>query len=158
MSLLDVALPQAALVVAVDPGKVMNRVWISDGSGLLVDPQSVAVSRDGMTGLDLLVSRYGLDHEPLVFAIEATGQPAPGVGQRVGASTSGHGPAVRPVGDQGRAHPAGVGAVQDRRPGLRRADLHGPAGRRAAVDLRGRGGHAARGGPPPPRPGGATAR
>jgi transposase len=73
MSLLDVALPQAALVVAVDPGKVMNRVWISDGSGLLVDPQSVAVSRDGMTGLDLLVSRYGLDHEPLVFAIEATG-------------------------------------------------------------------------------------
>lgn len=73
MSMLDAALPQAALVVAVDPGKVMNRVWILDGSGPLVDPLSVPVSRDGMASLDLLVSRYGLDHEPLVFAIEATG-------------------------------------------------------------------------------------
>jgi hypothetical protein len=35
MSLLQAALEPSTLVVAVDPGKVMNRVWVSDGSGLL---------------------------------------------------------------------------------------------------------------------------
>lgn len=43
MSVLQVALDPATLVVAVDPGKVLNRVWVSDGSGLLVDPVSVPV-------------------------------------------------------------------------------------------------------------------
>ena len=41
--ILDVALSQSALVVAVDPGKVMNRVWVSDGSGLLANPASMPV-------------------------------------------------------------------------------------------------------------------
>ena len=32
----------STLVVAVDPGKVLNRVWVSDGSGLLDEPAVVA--------------------------------------------------------------------------------------------------------------------
>ena len=38
MSMLEVALDPAAVIVAVDPGKVMNRVWVSNGSGLLASP------------------------------------------------------------------------------------------------------------------------
>jgi hypothetical protein len=33
MSVLGVALDRARAVVAVDPGKVTNRVWVSDGAG-----------------------------------------------------------------------------------------------------------------------------
>jgi transposase len=71
--ILDVALPQSALVVAVDPGKVMNRVWVSDGSGLLANPASMPVSREGIASLELLVTTHGPGHEQMVFAIEATG-------------------------------------------------------------------------------------
>lgn len=74
MSVLDVALDPTTLVVAVDPGKVMNRVWVSDGSGLLADPVSLPVSRAGIDSLELLVRRHGSDHDGgLVLAIEATG-------------------------------------------------------------------------------------
>lgn len=48
MSMLEVALDPATVVVAVDPGKVMNRVWVSNGGGLLAEPVSLPVSRDGM--------------------------------------------------------------------------------------------------------------
>ena len=34
MSMLQAALEPSTLVVAIDPGKVMNRVWVSDGEGL----------------------------------------------------------------------------------------------------------------------------
>ena len=71
--ILDVALSQSALVVAVDPGKVMNRVWVSDGSGLLANPASMPVSRDGIASLELLVTTHGPGHEEMVIAIEATG-------------------------------------------------------------------------------------
>jgi transposase len=76
MSMLDVALDPTTLVVAVDPGKVMNRVWVSDGSGLLTDPVSLPVSRAGVDHLEQLVGRqgHGPDHDGgLVIAIEATG-------------------------------------------------------------------------------------
>ena len=43
MSVLQVALDSVTVIVAVDPGKVFNRVWISDGSGLLVEPMSLPV-------------------------------------------------------------------------------------------------------------------
>ncbi|MDT5366683.1 MAG: hypothetical protein QOC62_1114, partial [Mycobacterium sp.] len=45
MSLLEVAIDPARVVVAVDPGKVTNRVWVSNGSGLLADPVSLPVAR-----------------------------------------------------------------------------------------------------------------
>ena len=44
MSVLGIALDPATVIVAVDPGKAFNRVWISDGSGSLVDPMSNALS------------------------------------------------------------------------------------------------------------------
>jgi transposase len=73
VSLLQVALEPSTLVVAVDPGKVMNRVWISDGSGLLVDPVSLPVSRVGIASLEKMVGCLACDRPATVIAIEATG-------------------------------------------------------------------------------------
>jgi hypothetical protein len=73
VSLLQAALEPSTLVLAVDPGKVSNRVWLSDGSGLLVDPMSMPVSRDGLAGVERLVSLHDAGHPGLVAAIEATG-------------------------------------------------------------------------------------
>jgi hypothetical protein len=44
---LQAPLGTSALVVAIDPGKVMNRVWVSDGEGLVIEPVPVPVSRAG---------------------------------------------------------------------------------------------------------------
>lgn len=71
MSVLDVALDPATVIVAVDPGKVLNRVWVSNGSGLLTKPASLPVSREGIARLDRLLVEHGAT-EP-VIAIEATG-------------------------------------------------------------------------------------
>ena len=50
MPILEVALDPATVIVAVDPGKVLNRVWVSNGTGLLEDPMSLPVSREGSVG------------------------------------------------------------------------------------------------------------
>ncbi|WP_066916873.1 IS110 family RNA-guided transposase [Mycobacterium interjectum] len=71
MSVLGNALDPATVIVAVDPGKAFNRVWISDGSGLLVDPMSLPVSQEGVLGLELALGGRG-GGEP-VIAVEATG-------------------------------------------------------------------------------------
>ncbi len=71
MSVLEVALDPSTVIVAVDPGKAFNRVWISNGSGLLADPMSLSVSREGIAELESALNKRGLD-DP-VFAIEATG-------------------------------------------------------------------------------------
>ena len=47
MGMLGVALDPATVVVAVDPGKVMNRVWVSNGAGLLEEPVSLPVGGRG---------------------------------------------------------------------------------------------------------------
>jgi transposase len=73
MSLLQVALEPSTLVVAVDPGKVVNRVWVSDGSGLLVDPVSLPVSRAGVASLEQMLAGCGDGCGGPVIAIEATG-------------------------------------------------------------------------------------
>src|SRR6516164_2208372 len=71
MSMLAVALDAATVIVAVDPGKVLNRVWVSNGAGLLAEPVSLPVSREGVQVLErLLAGRYAA--EP-VIAVEATG-------------------------------------------------------------------------------------
>ena len=46
--MLKVALDPATVVVAVDPGKASNRVWVSDGTGWLEQPVSVPVSSAGV--------------------------------------------------------------------------------------------------------------
>jgi transposase len=71
MSVLEVALDPSTVIVAVDPGKTFNRVWISNGSGLLADPMSLSVSREGIAQLELALNKHGPD-DP-VIAIEATG-------------------------------------------------------------------------------------
>ncbi|MGB3325340.1 MAG: IS110 family transposase [Mycolicibacterium fortuitum] len=70
-SVLDVALDPATVIVAVDPGKVLNRVWVSNGSGLLAEPASLPVSREGVARLDRLLAEH--DAVEPVIAIEATG-------------------------------------------------------------------------------------
>lgn len=73
MALLQAALEPSTVVVAVDPGKVTNRVWLSNGWGLLVDPVSMPVSRTGIAGLERLLTMHGGERPEVVVAIEATG-------------------------------------------------------------------------------------
>lgn len=72
MALLEVALDPATVIVAVDPGKVLNRVWVSNGAGLLEDPVSLPVSREGVVRLERLLTAHAAAEGP-VIAIEATG-------------------------------------------------------------------------------------
>jgi transposase len=57
------------VIVAIDPGKVLNRVWITSGDGLLGEPVSLPTSRVGVDRLEALVAGGGSP----VFALEATG-------------------------------------------------------------------------------------
>ena len=61
------------LVVAIDPGKVTNRVWLTTGErGLIGEPVSLPVLRDGVDELERLITASGADGAP-VIGIEATG-------------------------------------------------------------------------------------
>ena len=71
MSVLEVALDPATVIVAVDPGKAFHRVWISNGAGMLADPMSLPVSREGISRLELALNKHGRDAP--VIAIESTG-------------------------------------------------------------------------------------
>jgi transposase len=70
MGMLEVALDPATVVVAVDPGKVMNRVWVSNGAGLLEEPASLPVARSGIAALEKMLAAHAGER---VIAIEATG-------------------------------------------------------------------------------------
>jgi len=61
--------PVDRVIVAIDPGKVVNRVWVTSGDGLLGEPVSLPSSRAGLDRLGALVAGGG----PPVFALEATG-------------------------------------------------------------------------------------
>jgi transposase len=56
------------VIVAIDPGKVANRVWVTDRAGMLGEPLSLPTSRAGIETLERLVG--GRD---ALFAVEATG-------------------------------------------------------------------------------------
>jgi transposase len=71
MSVLGIALDPSTVIVAVDPGKAFNRVWISDGSGSLAEPMSLPVSRDGISRLELELGQHG-GVDPII-AVEASG-------------------------------------------------------------------------------------
>ena len=52
-SLLREALPAETLVVAIDPGKVANRVWLASGEqGLIGVPLSLPTLREGVDELE----------------------------------------------------------------------------------------------------------
>jgi hypothetical protein len=71
--LLQKALPLETLVVAIDPGKVSNRVWLASGErGLVAEPVSLPTLHEGIDELVRLVDRSGVPGRPLI-AIEATG-------------------------------------------------------------------------------------
>jgi transposase len=71
--LLRQAVPQTALVVAVDPGKASNRVWLTSGErGLIGEPVSLPVLREGIDTLTRLIGASGVAG-PLVIGVEATG-------------------------------------------------------------------------------------
>jgi transposase len=72
--LLCQAVPAAALVVAVDPGKVSNRVWLTSGErGLIGEPVSLPVLREGVEALARLVGASGIAGPPII-GVEATGR------------------------------------------------------------------------------------
>jgi len=60
VELLRQAIPAAALVVAVDPGKVSNRVWLTSGErGLIGEPVSLPALREGIDTLAGLIAASG---------------------------------------------------------------------------------------------------
>ena len=72
MALLGQAVGADRLVVAIDPGKVECRVWLSTGErGLVCEPVSLPTSRAGSAKLERLVSDGGAG-APLI-ALEQTG-------------------------------------------------------------------------------------
>ena len=73
MDLLRREVPATSLVVAVDPGKAFNRVWLTTGErGLIGEPVTLPVLRDGVDELERLVAASGIEGPP-VIGLEATG-------------------------------------------------------------------------------------
>ena len=57
------------VIVAIDPGKAVNRVWVTTGAGRVGEPLSVPTSRDGLRRLERMID----GHRAPLFALEATG-------------------------------------------------------------------------------------
>jgi hypothetical protein len=73
LDLLRRELPASLLVVAIDPGKAFNRVWLTSGErGLIGEPVSLPVLRDGIEELERLIGMSGVPGPP-VIGLEATG-------------------------------------------------------------------------------------
>jgi transposase len=73
LDLLRKELPASSLVVAIDPGKAFNRVWLTSGErGLIGEPVSLPVLRDGVEELERLIGMSGVPGPP-VIGLEATG-------------------------------------------------------------------------------------
>jgi hypothetical protein len=74
VELLRQAIPATALVVAVDPGKVSNRVWLASGEhGLIGEPMSLPMLREGIDTLAGLIAASGVAGAPII-GVEATGR------------------------------------------------------------------------------------
>ena len=66
VELLRQVVPATALVVAVDPGKVSNRVWLTSGErGLIGEPVSLPVLREGVDTLAELIATSGVAGAPI---------------------------------------------------------------------------------------------
>ena len=73
MDLLRREVPATSLVVAIDPGKAFNRVWLTTGErGMIGEPVSLPVLRDGVDELERLIDASGVIGAP-VIGLEATG-------------------------------------------------------------------------------------
>lgn len=73
MDLLRREVPASSLVVAIDPGKAFNRVWLTSGErGLIGEPVSLPVLSEGIDELSRLIEESEVGGRP-VIGIEATG-------------------------------------------------------------------------------------
>jgi hypothetical protein len=73
LDLLRREVPATSLVVAIDPGKAFNRVWLTTGErGLIGEPVTLPVLREGVDALERLIDASGVDGRP-VIGLEATG-------------------------------------------------------------------------------------
>ena len=73
MDLLRREVPATSLVVAIDPGKAFNRVWLTSGErGLIGEPVTLPVLREGVDELERLIDDSGVVGSP-VIGLEATG-------------------------------------------------------------------------------------
>jgi transposase len=73
LDLLRREVPASLLVIAIDPGKALNRVWLTSGErGLIGEPVSLPVLRDGVEELARLIDASGVAGPP-VIGLEATG-------------------------------------------------------------------------------------
>jgi transposase len=73
LDLLRREVPASSLVVAIDPGKAFNRVWLASGEqGLIGEPVSLPVLREGVDELQRLIAASGVEGPP-VIGLEATG-------------------------------------------------------------------------------------
>jgi transposase len=61
--------PFDQVIVAIDPGKAVHRVWVTAADGLVGEPVSLPTSRDGIDRIGGLLA----GREAPVFAVEATG-------------------------------------------------------------------------------------
>jgi transposase len=73
LDLLRGEVPRTSLVIAIDPGKAFNRVWLTSGElGLIGEPVTLPVLRDGVDELARLIDASGVSGPP-VIGLEATG-------------------------------------------------------------------------------------
>jgi transposase len=73
LDLLRREVPATSLVVAVDPGKAFNRVWLTTGQrGLIGEPVTLPVLREGVDELERLIESSGVGGRP-VIGLESTG-------------------------------------------------------------------------------------
>ncbi|WP_354697182.1 transposase [Paraconexibacter sp. AEG42_29] len=71
--LLRTEVPASTLVIAIDPGKAVNRVWLTTGErGLIGEPVSLPVLRDGIEELERLIAESRVGGPP-VIGMEETG-------------------------------------------------------------------------------------
>ena len=126
--------PFDRMIVAIDPGKALNRVWVTTADGLVGEPMSLPTSR---AGIDRLGGCWLSGVRRAGVRDRGDGRVASGVGGGARAALAGVVARVRAVGDTGGPEPARDAAVQDRRPRLRGAGLARAAGRRAPGEPRG---------------------
>ena len=111
MDLLRREVPATSLVVAVDPGKAFNRVWLTTGErGLIGEPVTLPVLREGVDELERLVAASGVGGMP-VIGLEATGALHRAWAAEVGAALAGLAAAVCAFGDDSGSWPVGVASV-----------------------------------------------
>jgi hypothetical protein len=73
VDLLRREVPASSLIVAIDPGKAFNRVWLTSGErGLIGEAVSLPVLRDGIDELARLIDASGVAGQP-VIGLEETG-------------------------------------------------------------------------------------